>query len=194
MGIQLIIPPASVTIPNGTIINGVAHFVQPTNPATRSDGSPLVTGDRNRRTDLKVDAFWTGMYWAEAILRSTLPAVYNSGAAFAHLDPLYLHNPGTLGLHGFVLIEKVGILNAIGASMPFGNSSNYKIMRFGYYNNNSSNIIFHSVNSHELPSTGYQVSINLAAYIQGFNLTEANVGATGNVSVRSTIFYRNIFL
>jgi hypothetical protein len=50
-------------LPNGTRINGVAHFCQSTNPLSRVDGSPLVVGDRNYRADLGVDTFWNGTYW-----------------------------------------------------------------------------------------------------------------------------------
>lgn len=48
---------------NGYVINGVANFYQAQNPTTRIDGSPLIVGDRNYRTDLSLDTFWNGTYW-----------------------------------------------------------------------------------------------------------------------------------
>ncbi len=53
-------------LPSGTLINGVANFYQSSNPLSRVGGSPLVVGDRNYRTDLRIDTFWNGLYWVSA--------------------------------------------------------------------------------------------------------------------------------
>jgi len=51
---------------NGYILNGVAHFTQATNPTVRNGGGALVVGDKLYRTDLRVDAVWTGTFWLRA--------------------------------------------------------------------------------------------------------------------------------
>jgi hypothetical protein len=56
--------PSSVSsLPNGTLINGVANFYTSTKPTVRVDGSALVAGDRWYNIATRESWFWNGTYW-----------------------------------------------------------------------------------------------------------------------------------
>jgi len=101
----------SLTLHNGYVLNGVAHFTQSSNPTTRIGGSPLVVGDKLYRTDLREDCFWNGtlflstkdlicLFGVNAGLATIFGAAnLNNSSGFAHIrQNLFCTKIGVSGL------------------------------------------------------------------------------------------------
>jgi hypothetical protein len=179
-------------IPNGAIINGIAHFNQDSKPTTRIDGSALVVRDKWYRTTDGTDWFWNGTYWVERTLRSTEPRLtdgtFAASGMYLYQASYGAEQPAELG---FVILESVSVLSYPGQLVQFGNSSNNRSHVFRFYTSGSTNTFHTTPASHLMPSVGYKATIGLATYLLGFSITTTVVGSPVAYTPPRTIYYRN---
>ena len=139
-------------LPNGTITNGVAHFVQPeingTGPTTRVGGSPLVIGDKWYNTTRRSDWIWGGTYWQgekreHGPLRST-----NLSASLTNEFIIYPSNPNNLSR---LLIS----FYSYGSGNPSAHNINNHYARsgpVGGYSTTYVNTTYNSITGWDFPS------------------------------------------
>ena len=197
----------------GSILhNGVEHFTQSSPPSQRSDGSPLVDGDRWHKNDDGTSWFWNGTYWLETVLRGTEPSGSNSSLTPNSGEGLRYKSvtgfsPILDYLSANAFVEEMGIytLPTQSANLKAGDINNHVVYRFGYFSNATSFQNFYTIKSNEIVQSptalrvdSYKVTVNQALLdFRAFNtvITIIGTGGGGVTSlVRIYATYRNIYL
>lgn len=198
MGIQVINPPTNVTISNPAIINGVAHFSQPTNPTARiinGVSSPLVVGDTNYRPDLQLNTFWNGTYWVGDLCFTEAAAFSDQffrGMSF--LD----RNAGD----NLIFVEKCHAYCLPGTStFPSGSANDYTEFSWNRFFSGSSEIAFFAKRTYLMGNgRGFSEYVGTALLVTGFKLyayrmlNNVFAGFVTPSAYRLQISYRNIIL
>lgn len=125
-------PSIITSIPNGAIVNGVAHFVQPevngTGPTTRPGNAPLVIDDKWYNTTKNVDCFWNGTYWLSPQYVITTGRYGTYSATTSGSSAIFRAEP---------FLPKGNIFFASGvitqSGLGFNNLTNYWTGRLGFH-------------------------------------------------------------
>lgn len=125
-------------LPDGTLINGSAHFVRSTKPATRVDGSALAVNDKWYDTTNRLDWYWNGTYWLSS--RMYFQATFQNNVAssfYWNYRYWYFVDNFNMFLHSFWVESRIS------ASLPTGWSHNTLI----YPASNAATPIWSNTNS-----------------------------------------------
>jgi len=181
--IQIINPSALV---NGYILNGVAHFVQATNPTTRNGGGALVVGDKLYRTDLSVDAVWNGTVWLS--INTHKITLFNTHASVG-----YGNFWAGWDMPSTDTIFIVNMASSFVSTLTTGNVINSVISLTG----NTGNVIFTRTLTHTgvAANTGYSQALPIDAVVNTSGVRASLVqltqsGANGNYWYSAYLTYR----
>jgi len=119
------------SLPNGTLINGVANFYSVTKPTLRVDGSSLVVGDLWYKFDNNTQFYWNGTYWltTQAFAKSEYLANFGASTYYQFMAPTLRNDWSGL------FFERLDIS---GYSYSDWNASNYSTIKIGHYSAGSS--------------------------------------------------------
>lgn len=197
MSIQVITPPASTTISNGAIINGVANFWQSTPPSTRVNGSALIDGDiwnqTGKGTWIRKDIYWVS---------ESMPTLSLSTLSISATNTSFTANTS-----GIIYVEKI-LAAYYFTDRAQTDPVDYWVFTYGCGNYGNANGLNNlgTVNSYTeryAAATYVTKTIDVGLVIVNPTLTTAplkfNVTATKNgslanrISLSSVFYYREVY-